>query len=95
MKLLRAAVLLALLPGAATAQSRAEQIDKLADKRVPKVIQPRRHVEQLQLSLHDPPELPWDAASGARVPLTEQVGCRLIQERLNHAQNQITRCPCN
>jgi len=32
---------------------------------------------------------------GFRVPLTEQVGCRLIAERLNHALNQITRCPCN
>jgi amidohydrolase len=47
MRLLQTAVLLALLvPGAASSQSLAEQIDKLADKVEPKVVQHRRHVHQ-------------------------------------------------
>ncbi len=47
MRLLHTAVLLALLvPGAASAQGLAAQIDPLADKVEPKVIQHRRHIHQ-------------------------------------------------
>jgi hypothetical protein len=49
-----------------------------------KIFELRRHIEHLQLPLHNRPQFVGHAAGGSRVPFTEQICGRLVGEGVNH-----------
>jgi len=52
-----------------------------------KVVEPARSVQQPQLPLHASPQGLRNPSGGARVPVSEQIGRRLVAKRLNHTTN--------
>jgi hypothetical protein len=48
------------------------------------IIQPHRGIERLQFPLDDAPQLPRYSTSGARVPLSKEIGCGPVSERPDH-----------
>ena len=48
------------------------------------ILQPRGHIDCLELSLNDSPEVSWNASRGASVSFSKEICRKFIGERLDH-----------
>jgi hypothetical protein len=53
------------------------------------IFKARRRIQQLQFTLHPAPQIAGNPAALAGIPFPEQIGGRLIGERLNHDDSML------